>query len=160
VDTEEQFNQIYTRHYPKVYRLCKGYFNGDDGHASDAAQEVFVKVWQKLDQFRQESAIGTWIYTITVNTCLLQLRKPSFKKEIKTEHLPERVAENYNFREEEQLKKMYQCIQKLDETGKMIILMVLEGVEYESIASVMGITQDTLRVKIHRIKKSLSNCVQ
>lgn len=158
--SEAQFNEIYVAHYPKVFRLCKGYFNGDEGHASDATQEVFIKVWQKLDQFRQESAIGTWIYTITVNTCLLHLRKPSFKKEIKTETLPERAAESYQTIEEDRLKKMYACIQRLDETGKMIILMVLEGVDYEAIAKVMGISEDTLRVKIHRIKKSLSNCVQ
>lgn len=158
--TEAQFNDIYAAHYPKVFRLCKGYFNGDEAHASDATQEVFIKVWQKLDQFRQESAIGTWIYTITVNTCLLHLRKPSLKKEIKTASVPESAAETYQPQEEERLKKMYACIQRLDESGKMIILMVLEGVAYASIAQVMGISEETLRVKIHRIKKSLSNCVQ
>ena len=55
---------------------------------------------------------------------------------------------------------MYACIQKLEEQSKVIILLLLEGLEYDAIAQVAGTTQDTLRVKIHRIKKQLSNCVQ
>ena len=55
---------------------------------------------------------------------------------------------------------MYQCIQKLEETNKMIILMTLDGIEYQEIAEVIGLTEETLRVRIHRIKKSLTQCVQ
>lgn len=157
---KEQFTDIYNHHYPKVFRLCKGYFNGDDALAEDAAQEIFIKVWQHLDSFRNESAISTWIYRISVNTCLLLLRKPAFGKEVKATVLPELVAEEYTSNTELQLKKMYACIQQLDETGKMIILMVLESVEYSAIADVVGISEETLRVKIHRIKQKLSNCVK
>jgi RNA polymerase sigma factor (sigma-70 family) len=155
-----QFTGIYQQHYDKIFRLCRGYFNGDDALAADAVQEVFIKVWQHLDAFRNESSVSTWIYRIAVNTCLLYLRKPSYKKEIKTNNPPETAAEEYNTEQVQQLKKMYQCIRQLDETGRMIILMVLEGLEYAAIAAVAGITEETLRVKIHRIKKSLSNCVQ
>jgi RNA polymerase sigma factor (sigma-70 family) len=140
---------------------CAGdIFNGDAALAADAAQEVFIKVWQHLDSFRNESSVSTWIYRISVNTCLLYLRKPSYKKEIKTNSLPDRAAEEYNTTQEQQLKKMYACIQQLDETSRMIILLVLEGLEYSAIAAIAGITEETLRVKIHRVKKSLSNCVQ
>ena len=54
---------------------------------------------------------------------------------------------------------MYQCINKLDETGKMIILMILEGIEYREISETVGINEETLRVRIHRIKKNLTQCV-
>ena len=151
---------IYQQHFSKVLRLCKGYFNGDEAQAGDAAQEIFIKVWQHLESFRNESSISTWIYRIAVNTCLLQLRKPSFKKEIKEPDFPDIAAEEYNNQAELQFKKMYSCIGQLDEAGKMIILMVLEGLPYASIADVAGITEETLRVKIHRIKKNLSNCVK
>ncbi|PIF71239.1 RNA polymerase sigma factor [Flavobacterium plurextorum] len=157
---KEQFNDIYNKHYNKVFRLCKGYFCGDISLASDAAQEIFIKVWEKLDTFRNESSISTWIYRITVNTCLLYLRKSSSKKEIRTESLPQLVTETYSNEKEEQLQQMYQCIQKLEETNKMIILMTLDGIEYPEISEVIGITEETLRVRIHRIKKSLTQCVQ
>lgn len=157
---KEQFNDIYNKHYNKVFRLCKGYFCGDLSLASDAAQEIFIKVWEKLDTFRNESSISTWIYRITVNTCLLYLRKSSSKKEIRTDSLPQLVTENYSNEKDEQLQQMYQCIQKLEETNKIIILMTLDGIEYPEISEVIGITEETLRVRIHRIKKSLTQCVQ
>lgn len=157
---KEQFNDIYNKHYNKVFRLCKGYFCGDISLASDAAQEIFIKVWEKLDTFRNESSISTWIYRITVNTCLLYLRKSSSKKEIRTDSLPQLVTETYSNEKDEQLQQMYQCIQKLEETNKIIILMTLDGIEYPEISEVIGITEETLRVRIHRIKKSLTQCVQ
>lgn len=157
---KEQFNDIYNKHYNKVFRLCKGYFCGDIALASDATQEIFIKVWEKLDSFRNESSISTWIYRIAVNTCLLYLRKSSSKKEIRTDQLPQMVSETYSSEKDEQLKQMYQCIQKLEETNKIIILMTLDGMEYPQIAEVIGISEETLRVRIHRIKKSLTQCVQ
>lgn len=141
-------------------RLCKGYFNGNIDVATDTTQEVFIKVWENLDSFRNEANISTWIYRITVNTCLLHLRKKSRKKEINTEHFPNIVSENYSPEIEEKLNRMYSCIHQLDETAKMIILMVLEGLEYAEISQVVGLTEETLRVRIHRIKKSLTQCVQ
>lgn len=157
---KEQFNEIYNKHYNKVFRLCKGYFCGDIALASDATQEIFIKVWEKLDSFRNESSISTWIYRIAVNTCLLYLRKSSSRKEIRTDQLPQMVSETYSGEKDEQLKQMYQCIQKLEETNKIIILMTLDGIEYPQIAEVIGISEETLRVRIHRIKKSLTQCVQ
>ncbi|HMO33108.1 MAG TPA: RNA polymerase sigma factor [Lacibacter sp.] len=160
MDHQQLFNRLYESHYDPVFRLCKGYFNGQEALAADATQEVFLKVWQHLPAFRGDARVSTWLYRIAVNTCLSYLRKPSAKKEIKTEQLPDLAAEGYDPVVEERLKKMYGCIQQLDETGKMIILMVLEGLEYTAIAEVAGIREDTLRVRIHRIKKQLSICVQ
>lgn len=160
MSTEAQFNNIYNSHYTKVFRLCKGYFCGDVAMASDAAQEIFIKVWEKLGTFRNESSVSTWIYRITVNTCLLYLRKSSSKKEIRTAIQPQVISETDSNEKEEQLQQMYLCIQKLEETNKMIILMTLDGLVYQEIADVIGISEEALRVRIHRIKKSLTQCVQ
>lgn len=157
---KQQFNEVYYKHYSKVFRLCKGYFCGDTALASDAAQEIFIKVWEKLDTFRNDSNISTWIYRIAVNTCLLYLRKSSSRKEIRTDILPQTVLETYSSEKDEQLQQMYHCIQKLEDTNKMIILMTLDGVEYQEISEIIGITEETLRVRIHRIKKNLTQCVQ
>lgn len=143
-----------------MFRLCKGYFCGDVAMASDAAQEIFIKVWEKLGTFRNESSVSTWIYKITVNTCLLYLRKSSSKKEIRTAIQPQVISETDSNEKEEQLQQMYLCIQKLEETSKIIILMTLDGVVYQEIADVIGISEEALRVRIHRIKKKLTQCVQ
>jgi len=160
VTKKEQFTIIYQEHYTKVFRLCKGYFNGDEGQANDAVQEIFIKVWLHLDSFRNESSISTWIYRIAVNCCLLYKRKPYLRKEIHLQKMPVVAQEDYDPVMEERMQNMYRCIGQLDEAGKLIILLVLEGVEYQEIATVVGITEDTLRVRIHRIKKTLANCVR
>ncbi len=160
MDKKAHFNELFTQHYKKVFRLCKGYFSGDEALASDSAQEVFIRIWEALDSFRGESSVSTWIYRISVNTCLLYLRKSSTRKEKSTSVFPPIPAEIYSGEEEEKLNKMYACIQKLEERDKMITLLMLEGTSYSEMAEVVGISEETLRVRIHRIKKNLTRCVQ
>jgi RNA polymerase sigma factor (sigma-70 family) len=160
VTKKEQFTIIYRQQHAKVFRICRGFFNGDVATAHDTTQEVFIKVWQHLDGFRNESAISTWIYRISVNCCLLHTRKQSVRKEIRVREMPEIAKEEVDLVTEERLDKMYGCIGQLGETDKLVILLVLEGVKYPEIAGVVGISEDTLRVRIHRIKKSLANCVK
>ncbi len=159
MSTNEGFTELFNRHYPRVLRICKGYFNGNQTLAVDATQEVFIKVWEKLPGFRHESSISTWIFRITVNTCLMQLRKAAGSKETSMEFVPDLQQEDDQQEQTEKLRKLYACIQQLDETGKLIILLVLESVAYADIAQIVGISEETLRVKIHRIKKNLTQCV-
>ena len=114
VADQQLFTRIYEAQYDAIFRLCKGYFSGEESLAADATQEVFMKVWQHLSKFRAEAKISTWLYRIAVNTCLNYLRKASVKREIKTNQLPEVAAEAYNPVMEDRLKKMYSCIQQLD----------------------------------------------
>jgi RNA polymerase sigma factor (sigma-70 family) len=153
------FDSIYRLYYEKVFRLCKGYFNGDNEIAADATQEVFIKVWQHLATFRDESSISTWIYRIASNTCLMYIRKRLAKKEIHVEVLPDVVLDNDTKDKEARLNKMYDCISKLEPTNKLLIMMVLESLPYEEIAGIVGITEENLRVRIHRIKIILTKCV-
>lgn len=156
----QQFTNIYKDHYDKVYRLCLGYVNGDETVAKDLAQEVFIKVWEHLDQFKQKSSIGTWIYRITVNTCLLFIRKN--KK--RSYNLPETQEDDKNVEEEEKvhqnrLKQMYACIQQLKETERIVILLVLEGLPQKEISEITGHSHQNIRVMVHRIKEKLTKCV-
>ena len=75
MNNEEQYQKIYKDNYTKVMRLCLGYVHGNEDLAKDLTQEVFLKAWQHLNNFQGNSKIETWIYRITVNTCLQELRK-------------------------------------------------------------------------------------
>lgn len=147
-------------HFDKVFRLCKGYFNGNIEIASDASQEVFIKIWENLSNFRNESSISTWIYRIASNTCLMYLRKQSTKKEIQVNTFPDVILETDTNDAEEKLKTMYSCINQLDPTNKLVIVMVLEDLPYAEIAAIIGISEENVRVRIHRIKSKLTKCVQ
>jgi len=157
---KSHFESIYQANYQRVIRVCKGYVNGDDVLANDLTQEVFIKVWENLETFRGDANISTWIYRITVNTCLLELRK---KKYLKGEEAFDRIAdiqEESTSSKENQLEKMYQCINKLLKNSKGIILLELEGVPQKEIAQIMGLSHEAVRVRVHRIRKSLTKCVQ
>tara|TARA_R100001369_G_scaffold5953_1_gene16330 strand:+ start:831 stop:1319 length:489 start_codon:yes stop_codon:yes gene_type:complete len=155
-----QFKSVYELNYPKVIRLCLGYTNGNTSLSKDLAQESFIKVWQNLDSFRNESSISTWIYRITVNTCLIELRK---KKDVRlSNHLNHLEAFSQDFFDDKEikLKKLYQCISTLRAENKSIILLELEGLPQKEIAEVMGLSHDVIRVRIHRIKNELTKCVK
>ncbi len=72
---DKDFASLYSEYNPMVVQMCLGFMKGDRDQANDLAQDVFVNVWNSLSRFRGESSHKTWIYRITVNTCLLHIRK-------------------------------------------------------------------------------------
>lgn len=159
-EKEEIFKKIYHSNYDKVMRVCLGYVSGDNDEAGDLTQEVFIKVWASLDEFRNDSKISTWIYRITVNTCLTRLRK--LKKKVKNydvESVIDAPQENEIVDKEIMYEGLYNCINKLSETNRAIILLELEGLPQKEIAKVIGIKHEAIRTRIHRIKNELIKCV-
>ena len=86
----------------------------------------------------------------------MYLRKQSSKKEFHVKELPDAALEMDNSIIEDKLQKMYGCISQLEPTNKLVITMVLENLPYPEIANVIGISEDNLRVRIHRIKTTLT----
>lgn len=158
--SETLFKEVYQLNYPKVFRLCLGYAKGDEMLASDLCQEVFIKVWENLPSFRKESAIATWIYRITVNTCLLYSRNKTRLPVSNTTTIEETSYENTHDPKENNLNSMYACIDQLSKDNKGIILLELEGLPQKEIADIMGIKHEALRVRIHRIKNELTQCIK
>lgn len=154
-DKEIRFKAIFDANSKKIYHLCLGY-TGDGDTANDLMQESFLKVWQNLEKFRNQSQISTWIYRIAVNTCLSYLRteKRHPKEEI-TPQLADVKPEELSDKNQ-QVAQLYTCISKLEESERLIITMVLDELPYPEIAAISGITEGNLRVKIHRIKHKLT----
>jgi RNA polymerase sigma-70 factor (ECF subfamily) len=159
---ESKFDKIYRDNYPKVIRLCLGYVNGDSMLAKDLTQEVFIKVWEHLDSFRNESSLSTWIYRITVNTCLTSFRGKRIVnisnnlQNLENEEYSESLADDKSLK----IKQLYSCINTLNQDNKSIILLELEGLPQKDIAEVMGLTHEAIRVRVHRIKNELTKCVK
>jgi RNA polymerase sigma-70 factor (ECF subfamily) len=158
---EEQFKEIYNAHYGKVIRLCLGYVAGDLPLAKDLTQDVFLKVWQHQDGFREESSYSTWIYRITVNTCLSQLRKHKkhrWNHSVNDELLndpEEQIQDN-----ERLFQRLYGCIDQLSKIDKGIILLELEDLPQQEIAEITGYSYQAVRTRIHRIKQKLEKCLK
>lgn len=146
------FENIYKTYWQRIFRLCLGYVN-DDELAQDLCQETFIKVWQHLPEFRNESNISTWIFRIATNHCLRQIEK--LKRNIRVE-LPEQLAEEKPVDPEPRMRQLYQFISELPEIDRIIISLELEDLKQAEIAEIVGLSPGNIRVKIHRIKEHLS----
>lgn len=147
-----EFEALYKTYWQKIFRLCMGYVNDYD-IAQDIAQETFIIVWQKLDTFRNESSIGTWIFRIASNNCLRQIEK---EKRFPKSELPIHLTEEKQYSLEPQIQFLYKCIAELPETDRIIISLELEDVKQAEISSIVGLSEANTRVRIHRIKEKLT----
>jgi RNA polymerase sigma-70 factor (ECF subfamily) len=147
-----EFEAIYRKYSPAIYRVCMGYVN-DHEHAKDIVQETFIAVWQNLSSFRHDANISTWIFRIATNNCLKVVTK---QKRNQVTELPDDLPELNEENKEPALDYLYSCIAALEETDRIIISLVLEDLPQAEIASIVGLSEVNIRVKIHRIKRKLS----
>jgi len=149
------FTSLYDTYQAMVVQLCTGFMNGDKNLANDLRQEIFINTWKALPGYRGEAAYKTWIYRIAVNTCLQYLRKEKGKKKVTSEALENYQADDTTASANENYTTLYRAIGALNSVDRLVIMMVLDELEYEDISKVIGISEVNLRVKIHRIKQRL-----
>ncbi len=139
-----------------VLQMCLGFVKGDLDTAKDVAQEVFISVFNNLEKFRGASTYKTWIYRITVNSCLQYVKKEKKQKKYPiTKTVAQSATEESETSNSKNIPDLYKAIGQLNKLDRLIIMMVLENEDYNNISSVIGIKPTNVRVKIHRIKKQL-----
>ncbi|MBI5964651.1 MAG: sigma-70 family RNA polymerase sigma factor [Chloroflexi bacterium] len=168
--SELEFHKIYAAFQPKILRYLTHL--AGESEAEDLTQETFVKIHQGLEDFRGEAQLSTWIYRIATNTALDRLRSPSFQCVIQSplsEDLDEtRLVDKAICPEdkkpliEKQLirEEMNECIrgyiEKLPENYRTIlVLSEWEGLKNNEIAEILGVTLDTVKIRLHRAKSKL-----
>lgn len=144
------FESLYTAYSPKIFRVCLGYFNDAD-LAKDITQETFVTVFENLDKLKHSDNVSGWIYKIATNKCLRQLENKKREKRV----LPDFLQNEADY-EESRSRKLHQAISELPELERIIIGLYLEDLSQEKIAEIVGINYANLRVKLYRIKETLS----
>ena len=172
-DTELQFQKIYEVFQPKILRYL-AHMVGDN-EAEDLTQEVFVKVNQALKTFRGESKLSTWLYRIATNAALDRLRSPACRRMAQITLSDDSIANgeaDVDGRDvwtgektpsvEQQLvqKEMNECIrgfaEKLPENYRTVLMLSeLEGLRNNEIAEILGITLDTVKIRLHRARAKL-----
>lgn len=160
MNIEQEFTNIYNLYAPKVHRLCLGYASGNNELAKEWHQETFIKVWKHRKSFKGKSSIDTWIYRIAVNVCLGDLRKSKKSVVINEEVLSNSSDDDNNLSNEEKIKKMYNCINLLNEQNRALIFLELENIPQTTIADTVGLAHGALRTRLSRIRKSLLKCIK
>lgn len=151
-DAQFELYRLYSRAmYNTALRMVK---NAHD--AEDLLQSTFVEVFMKLDTFRHESSIGSWIKRITINKCInfLKSRKLAFQE-----------LTPYNERSEEperepdvpfSVERINRAITDLPDGYRMVFtLYAMEGYDHEEIGDILGITEATSKSQYSRAKAKL-----
>lgn len=161
----QAFAYLIHRHKSLVYSLClKIVKNKQD--AEEVAQDVFLKAYQQLTNFKQEAKFATWLYRIAYNTALNKIkRKKVWLESIHHENdeHPSLQIEDTTFegqfellRSEEKRKYIQQAIQALSEQDAVIItLFYFAENNLEEIAEITGIDKNNVKIKLHRARKKL-----
>jgi len=160
---ERDFQQLYEQYGPAVYRICLRFLN-HQAEAEDAVQEIFIKVYHSMDQFRGQAKLSTWLYRIAINHCLNQQRNQKRRALLNLEFLQ---AKDTNSAEEqdphhwveksETAGLIQQAIQALPERQRMaLILCRYENKSYQEIAVMMNCSVSAVESCIHHAKKALS----
>ncbi|MEM6846237.1 MAG: sigma-70 family RNA polymerase sigma factor [Bacteroidota bacterium] len=153
-----EIQQIISQYQSKVYRTCLG-FIGDEEEVKDVLQEVWINIWKGLKTFRGDAELSTWIYRITVNTCLLHIRTQKHSPETTLQEVPEMATETLENQEEvtaRQVALLRNFLSELPEKDRLIMILYLEESSYQQISEVLGVSVNYVGVKINRIKKSIS----
>lgn len=146
-------DHIVATHQQGLYRLCLGYVF-DPEEARDLVQEVLIKVWTHLPDFRGEANLKTWVYRIAVNTCLMYLRK---KRLVTVPLVSGRdIARPEEATAENRLAELRAAISHLPARDRILILLHLDDHSYERISDVMGLSVSNVGARLTRIRKKLS----
>lgn len=130
-------------------------FSNDADEVADLFQEVLVKLWNGYDSFQGKSDIKTWIYRVTLNTCVTIDRK----KRRRNRAMLSMNVDYFDSQEQEtaQVRILHERIARLQPLDRAIILLWLEQISYGEIGEIVGISAKNVSVRLARIRVQLKN---
>lgn len=133
----------------------------DHDETKDLLQETFIKVWEKLDAFKGEASLYTWVYRIAVNHCLKHLKR---KKRFSifgsegSEAIERQVAQTDSVSGDELQQKLQRAIMKLPDKQKLIFNMkYFEEMSYDQMAEITETSSGALRASYHHAVKKIED---
>ncbi len=136
----------------------------DHDHANDVMQNVFIKVWKGLDNFREDSRFYTWLYRIATNESLSFLEQEKRKASVSFEDvslaLSEKLAADKDFDASKLEWKLQVAIQKLPEKQKIVFsLRYYDEMSYEEMSRVLETSEGALKASYHHAVKKIEDYI-
>ena len=153
------FNQLVRKYQQKVYwHIRKMVIDHED--ADDLTQEVFLKVWKNLENFRQDAQLYTWLYRIATNECLtfLSSKKRKFFLPINdvAAELAEKIESSVNISGDEVQLKLQKALLKLPDKQRLVFNMkYYDDLKYEEISEILGTSVGALKASYHLAVKKI-----
>ena len=157
------FNQLVRKYQRKVYwHVRKMVINHDD--ADDLTQDVFIKVWKHLENFRQDASLYTWIYRIATNECLSLLKSKRRKFLLPLTDLTAELTANLEADEslagDEIELKLQKAILRLPDKQRLVFnLRYYDEMPYEQMAEVTGTSVGALKASYHHAAKKIESLI-
>ena len=152
-DKEHQFELLVREHKRTIYTVCY-MFSHDKAEIDDLFQEILIRLWNGFDHYEGRSSARTWIYRVALNTAINQDKKQ--RRRIETVPLTVDIdpfeADNPKT---EQVRKLHNLISQLELIDRSLVLLWLEGISYDEIGAIIGITPNNVGVRLARIKERL-----
>ncbi|MBI4208095.1 MAG: sigma-70 family RNA polymerase sigma factor [Deltaproteobacteria bacterium] len=157
------FEQLVQKYEKETIRLVQSIVK-DESMVGDVVQETFFQVYQKLKDFKGESSFKTWLYRITVNTSLEEMRKHrrwSWWKRERTEELAQEMDPPLSSAEEklidfEQSSLIRSLLDQLPEESRLILhLRYYENLETPEMAAILSVPEGTVRSRLFNARKRL-----
>lgn len=151
----ELFKEWLHQHKALLFKIVRAYaFSEPD--RDDLFQEICIQVWQSVPDFREESAVSTWMYRVALNTAIKWNRdEQKYHEGRQSLEDMEHLLQHNKKRVDPRLDWIYQEIGKLDKIDRSLCLLMLDGFSYAEMSDILGITESYVGVKIHRIKQHL-----
>lgn len=152
--------ELYRRFSPRMYAVCLRYA-GSTEEAEDILQEGFIKIFKKLDSFRNEGSFEGWIRRIFVNTAIEHFRRKRYLQPV-TEKEENTLEGNYlsvldNLAE----RDIMELVQQLSPGYRTVFNMyVVEGYTHKEIGDMLGISEGTSKSQLSRAKVILQEMVR
>ena len=169
----DAFDALVLKHKDKLFNMVF-WFLGDYQEANDCAQEIFIKIFNAIKKFRFESTFSTWLYRIAMNTCKNRVKSSTYRWKKKTVSLerPESSKNGNPFHEiengspspanelekKERVMLIQNTINSLPEAqNQMVVLRDIQGLSYQEIADVTGLSLGTVKSRLARGRIELRN---
>ncbi len=166
----EAFEQLVLEYQHKVYSLSYRYM-GNEEDAYDTAQEAFLKAFRSLRSFKGKSSFGTWIFRVTSNVCLDELRRKKRKpvplsldeplatwngEELEKEIADPKPTADIVYEEKEFSQYIQHLIDQLKPEFKaVLVLRDIQGLNYDEIAEILNCSLGTVKSRISRARNEL-----
>ncbi len=161
---ERAATQFVRRYQRFVYSVALRHLDGDHEDASDVAQETFIRAFRALPQFNGDSSIQTWLYRITVNSCISFRRK--WKKFVRLDDILENAEEllsqlptpDRQLEDTEFLERFEAMLWKLPpKQRETFYLRYVEGLSYEEISMILGTSVSGLKANYYHATRKLAD---
>jgi RNA polymerase sigma-70 factor (ECF subfamily) len=149
------FESIYREHSPRVYALCLRLSGGSAEEATELLQDVFIRAWRGLKNFRGESAFSSWLHRLAVNAMLERVRADR-RRDARILLMDDSTPEMSSRGQPELHMDLESAIAALPEGARIaFVLHEIEGYQHAEIAEQLGVAEGTVKAQLHRARELL-----